>query len=144
MRKVSATICVITVLLLLSGCMSRKYKLAQSEENITRIEIVFCFPSETYHREELLKMEPMVVLEEAEWETILHDITSTPCHFVIGDPPFNISEHVIRIIYADGSVELIGAHGAVYYSERESRYRNLFYDRDEYYDFIWDYITNEG
>lgn len=102
---------------LLCGCKSKcDYTFGQSSKNIDAIEIIYLSPYEDDPITELIKDAVVVTEVSAEqWDGLLSDYTQMPCHVQRFDPSLSVNGHVIRIIYNDGTFELISAFAGMYF-----------------------------
>lgn len=102
------------LLLLLSSCKSQEeYTFAQSIENVKSIDIIYGSPYSFEPREGYLSFEALATVEPEQWARFFEDFGNMPCKAYFLDPGQDLSGKMIRIIYLDGTHEVISAYTGV-------------------------------
>ena len=125
-------ICIIVIIAIL-GCImlfhpQSSYQLAQADSEITKIEIVDISNFDIIYRyNEFSRIQSIITIEKDDWAAFLADFRKVSRKHTTGNPPFVngmdnplLDGASIRITYQDGSFELIGYKGSLYYiNQRE-------------------------
>ena len=109
---------ILFIALCLPGCSKRNlYQLVQTYQNIQGVEIVdvkVCYsPEENAFFHEITSQK---VIDQQLREVFINDISELPCEQHFQAPPRWIEGEAIRIIYIDGSCEMIDADTGYYES----------------------------
>ena len=125
------------LLCLLSGCSYEgKYQLEQAYNNIQTVEVLYVSPYEICSNEQLLEKDNNASVDEGNWEKLITELENIPCKAYAHDPSWGITGDILRITYKDGSVELVGERGGLYYSADEWEYRYLYFEEAEFHALI--------
>ena len=131
------------LLLLLSSCKSQEgYTFAQSFENIESIDIIYVSPYSAPPRKGFLEFEPVATVESEQWDVFFESFYNIPCSAYFLDPHHDLSGNVIRIIYLDGTHEVISAHTGVHIDTNNRWWYPMYYfDIEAFGNLIDSYIN---
>lgn len=139
-------VCIVILLtVLISSQMQKQYSLCQNEENIKRIEIIsvpqYAIPSNKV----LSEMTPIATVDNHQWPEFLKSFFSVPCFSYFNDPAQMIVGNAIRIVYQDGTCELICECAGMYLlPSGVSRYTTYYFDTESFGGFINNWLGGQG
>ncbi len=143
MKKLVSFLLMLSVFM--TGCAEkREYNFMQPLENISKIEIVYFSPYDTYRTKEYLETEADKVIEQQDWESLISQIEQMQYKKEFMDPSGGISSFTLRITYLDGAVELVCARGSLYITEHDDKMRYIYFDKQTFYDVLHDYLSEPG
>lgn len=124
--------------LFLCGCNAGcNYALRQSTANIESVEVIFISPYKAASIEEQIDQASIVAnINEAQWDGLFRDIKEMSCSVHVFDPIQSLTGNVVRIIYADGTFELIGAYTCAYYDGSAWQYQSHVVDESLFYTLL--------
>ena len=136
MRKI--VFWIVLVMILLSTCQKKAtFSLSQSEDNIDKIEIIWIDPWLTYKPEDADTFRIQKTIDPNQYSDFLKELYDVPCYRYRNDPFQGFDQNTIRVIYLDGSYELIGPR-TVYYETPAGdwKYPPYYFDSDSFEEFI--------
>ena len=143
MKKIFGCIFVICCLSsILTSCgIDREYEFYQPISCIERIEIISASQIVAASVEELKSIEPVHVIDKARWDTFFECFCEVPCFAYFTDPAQMIIGDAIRIIYQDGSYELICVYSGLHLPVNEKAYYPPYYfSSEEFSNLISDFV----
>jgi len=107
----------------------------QSFENITSIDILYIDGYSNYRTYDHL--EAVYTIPPERWGTFADSLNKITCKKQSYEPSYSLQGNVIRIIYKDGSYEVISQHtGAQFFVNDYQKYPHIRFDKEEFNEFI--------
>lgn len=127
----------------------KTYEFLQSRDSVAEIHIGFCaeatdlysYPSEEWRELVSSRYQPHAELDPSQFDSFLEDFHSLECHQWVNDPIPCIQGETIRILYTDGSMEWICAHGTFSWDSQTGAAKMTWYhfDKDAFPELLRSY-----
>ena len=124
----------------------KTYEFLQPRDSVAEIHIGFCaeatdlysYPSEEWRELVSSRYQPHAELDPSQFDSFLEDFHSLECHQWVNDPIPCIQGETIRILYTDGSMEWICAHGTFSWDSTTGKTDATWYhfDTDPFREFL--------
>ena len=136
MRKIGITF--VLIMIMLSACQKRAtFSLSQSEASVDRIEIIAVDPQRIYSHDDTSTFQIQQIIAPNQHSMFLKELYDVPCYRYRNDPIQGFNQDTIRVIYLDGSYELIGWR-TVYYETPAGdwKYPPYYFEGEAFEEFI--------
>ncbi len=127
----------------------KTYDFLQPQDSVAEIHIGFCaeatdlysYPSEEWQELVSSRYQPHAELDPSQFDSFLEDFHSLECHQWVNDPIPCIQGETIQILYTDGSMEWICAHGTFSWDSQTGTAKMTWYhfDKDAFPELLRSY-----
>ena len=139
MKRIQLCLLYLLVITVLLGC-SCIYEFSESRENIEAIELVNveAFPNQFGEKPEVISI--IKQIPNTKHDSFLEQFINVPCFRYAGDRIEHIGGEAIRVVYTDGSFELIDVD-TTYYEACDGSWNisSYHFDEDAFERFIESY-----
>lgn len=123
----------------LLGSITFDLELSQSTDQIAQIEIIYVDEDDNYSDNEFKNTTVCTVIDREQWDEFLSDLDNVTCRGIGYDAPCLVSGPTIRIIYQDGSFDLLSSRGFFQSSNEKHPYVARTLDTDELLELLTAY-----
>ena len=120
------------IILCLSGCKENEsYTFMHPLEKITSIDLIYVEQYCDYNTYDGIPATKTIPTEQ--WPAFIEDFRDITCKYHSMDPTYSTSGTIIRILYSDGSHEVISAYTGLHISsDGKGNYTPFCFDKDEF------------